>query len=292
MKKLLFPLLLLAVVATSCKNQKFNSKTALEITQDNKVQQDYFEFFNNAIEAEADTADGTWKMGFHKTDTIIGVTKCVTITWDTVSQEKVLHYGLDSLGNYANCECSDGLNRRGHVVLTFAGKFFEDGVTTTATLEDFYVDDHKVTGTVTVVHMAQNQNGNPERTIDVVNASVTAPDNSWTTSWQRSQVLEMIKGANTLWWPFDNIFKVTETGSGIGRRGDDYTYTTVTPIMIRWDCINLLVDGEVELTSGDQFVASMDLDPIGTYDPNGETQPCDLAFSITTPNGKVHQFFY
>ena len=109
-------------------------ETGLEMTQDNKMLQDNFEFFNNTVDNEADEDDGSWKTGPGKTnDTIVGVGTCVSISYDPGTEIKTLHFGLDSLtGEYVDCECSDGRMRRGKINLTFNGNYFLEGVTTTS----------------------------------------------------------------------------------------------------------------------------------------------------------------
>lgn len=290
MKKLL-PLLALVVLLGAACGERIKPADGLQMTEDNKLAQDYFEYIGHAVEAESDSMDGDWT---GKTDTLNGSLACVTLTYDTVTQVKTIHFGLDSTGNYANCQCSDGLMRRGKIHLSFTGKFFDTGVVTTVTAEDLFVDDNEVEGTLTLVHQANNANGNPERTLKVTGAKITAPasEGGWEMSWYRDQTVEMIKGATTWWWPFDDIFIVTEDGGGVGRFGHSYTYSTTTPIVIRRNCLWLLVDGVVELKHEGKMIGELDLDPIGEYDATGEGQDCDVKFKITLANGKEHKFGY
>lgn len=177
-----------------------------------------------------------------------------------------------------NCTLWNGNRVRGKIILTFNTDWTAQTRTITYAFENFYHNDRRVEGNRTVVRRIL-ENGHPQATIDL-NLTVTLTDG---TVYNRvgQKVREFTAGHNT--WPIllDNEFAYT--GAWVTTNvatGVSYTTTINTPLIVKWNCPNI-VQGTVTLTrSVDNTVATIDYGD-GACDDNASLTINGFTFDIS-----------
>lgn len=195
---------------------------------------------------------------------------CATVDYDSLTQKITIDYGTQ------NCLCSDGLNRRGKVIINSTGAWKSIGSSITVTLIDYYVQDMKVTGTKTV-----NINSNNSFSITVTGASIETP--TGTISWNASRTIIQTKGFLTKNTTADDEFEIIGNASGINRKGVGFSVSisNANPLLKRLSCTQKeFVSGEVTILNdkGDTLIVN--------YDPDN-SKGCNKN-AIVTINGKTY----
>jgi hypothetical protein len=139
----------------------------------------------------------------------------VTHTKDPVSTaEKPV--GKITIDFGAGCTDARGKTRKGMIIISYAGKRFTPGSVMKVTVKDFYKNDAKVEGTITLTNISPSQQDYPKFQI-VESGKMTFPDGRIATreqtlvrEWQRAD-----NPSNDKW--------VTDGGSsGINKNGKNY----------------------------------------------------------------------
>jgi len=163
MKKIaLLPVaLLVALSFTSCKKNKYDKS---EAPKNNAIVENAFDEMTNMSDQAIKGNLVYYKMDlvnvyYGKWDEGNAVkTPCtVNITIDTLSSPKSVTIDWGT----TNCDCNDGKQRRGKIITTFTGSYYNAGTVITHTPVDYYVNDHKVSGTKTVTNMGLNSSSQP-----------------------------------------------------------------------------------------------------------------------------------
>ena len=193
--------------------------------------------------------------------------ECAEVTKDTLNKLIIINFGT------TNCLCKDGRYRRGMILAVFTGKWKEIGSSVSITLENYYVNDRAVTGTKTITRLDTNK----WQTV-VINASITTEKG--TVSWQSERTVEKLEGngTRTLW---DDLYKVTGSGSGTNANGINFTVVIVEPLIkeISIGCYKNFTAGIWTLENDNGVTMTLNYDPIGGA-------PCDKIAEVTV-NGKT-----
>jgi len=231
-------LLLLGIVAlvalTSCRKNKDFDQKELNPAKDMSAIDNSFEEVYAMIDKVARTEPGIRDYGFPE---------CVTVLVDTVSNPKSITIDCGE----TNCTFSNGVNRRGKILVTFTGRYRDEGTVITVTLENYHVNDYYLQGTKTVTNLGYNDEGNLTYSVEIAGAQLTAPDNSWTSTWQSSRLREWIAGENTIWNPFDDVYAITGSGSGVSRNGATFDVNITNELIVKIGC-RWIVQGNVAVT--------------------------------------------
>jgi hypothetical protein len=256
-----------AVMLTSCKK---NNEIQLEdkvLSQDDAYAESTFENVSDMADEAYDMKTGNM---FKSTDgNRMFLSDCATVTLDTTVFPRELTIDFGDV----NCLCNDGKYRRGKIIITFTGRYFQPGTVITHGFEDYYVNDRSVDGTKVVTNMGENDNGNLYFTIEVVGV-IQKPDGGGTFSWNSSRVREWIQGSDThnRW---DDIYLITGTAQGIRPNGLTWEREIMTPLRVELAC-RFIVSGTIEMRPQDRPVRLLDYgngdcDNIATVTINGET---------------------
>jgi hypothetical protein len=186
----------------------------------------------------------------------------VTIDMDTMPHTMLVDLGPE------NCMGTDGVSRRGRLLVTFTGPYGEQGTVITIIPENYHVNDHLIQGVKTVTNAGNDGDGNIHFDI-AVNGTITAPDGSWTSTHQHQRTRTWVAGAGTA-VVHDDVYLITGGGSGIDRNGRPYTVSITTPLRVEMSC--------PWIVSGVQQVVPQGL-PARIIDHGNGT--CDAAASIT-----------
>jgi hypothetical protein len=183
------------------------------------------------------------------------------IVIDTLSTPRsiLIDFGTDV------CEDGNGVVRQGKIFTTYTGRLRETGTIITTTFIDYSIDGYGVQGTHTVSNLGLNSSDHPYFLVNVDNASITSPDNSFTISWDSTRQREWIEGYETQWL-VDDEFLITGQANGINRFGDPFEMVITQPLKITFVC-PWIVSGTIEATPDDNFVRVLDYGN-GTCDNN------------------------
>jgi len=167
---------------------------------------------------------------------------CATVTRDTVS---VPHTATIDFGP-TNCLCSDGRYRRGQIVVSWQGAFLDSGHVHTIGFNNYYVNDHQVTGTKTVTNTGNNSAGQMQIGI-AVNGAIILPANGGTRSINYNRVRTWVNGQNT---PVrhDDAFEITGSGTMTRPNGSSYSSTITSPLLRSFNC-QWIRGGVIQITN-------------------------------------------
>jgi hypothetical protein len=261
-----------AVITTSCKK---NNELQLEdkvLSQDDAYAESTFENVSDIGNEAYDIKTGNMLKSIEGNRLFLS--DCATVTLDTLAFPCVLTIDFGD----TNCLCNDGKYRRGKIIITFTGRYFEPGTVITHGFENYFVNDKSVAGTKVVTNMGENENGNLYFTIEVQGV-IEKPDGGGTFSWNSSRVREWIQGSDThnRW---DDIYLVTGTATGTRPNGLTWEQEIMTPLRVELAC-RFIVSGTVEMRPQDRPVRLLDYgngdcDNIATVTINGETYTIHL----------------
>ncbi len=175
-----------------------------------------------------------------------------------------------------NCAGVDGRSRRGSILVTFTGPYRAEGTVITITPQDYYVNDYRLQGVKTVTNMGLDGDGHMHFAI-VVNGTITAPNNAWTSTHQAQRIRTWIAGEESI-LPWDDVYLITGTGNGINRHGTAYSLAITQPLRVEIGCW-YIVSGKVEITPQDLPTRYVDFG----------TGACDSSVSVTV-NGTTYYF--
>ncbi len=153
-----------------------------------------------------------------------------TVSFDTLANPHTITVDFGPV----NCTANNGRERRGRILVSYTGRYRDEGTVITITPDNYYVNDHHVQGTKTVTNLGLNNEGHLHYSI-VVNGSVTAPDGSWTATHQANRTRTWIQGEGTL-NIFDDVYLITGNGSGVNRNGNAYTVDITNALRVQVGC--------------------------------------------------------
>ena len=173
------------------------------------------------------------------------LSQCATITHDTTANPRSLTIDFGSV----NCLCRDGRYRRGKIMVSYTGRYFETGSVRTMTFDNFYRNDNKLEGNRTITNNGLNSAGQFVWTINASNMKITKTDGSSHT-WSSTRTRTMVAGQNTADW-YDDAYTITGSASGINARGVNYTAQITTPLQRALSC-KWIDSGIIEITPEDR----------------------------------------
>jgi hypothetical protein len=261
-----------AIMTTSCKK---NNELQLEdkvLSQDDAYAEATFENVSDMANEAYDMRTGNMLKSIEVNRLFLS--ECATVTLDTNIVPRTLTIDFGDV----NCLCNDGKYRRGKIIITFTGRYFEPGTVITHSFDNYFVNDRSVAGSKVVTNMGENENGNLYFTIEVTGI-IQKPDGGGTFSWNSSRVREWIQGSDThnRW---DDIYLVTGTANGTRPNGLTWEQEIMTPLRVELAC-RFIVSGTVEMRPQDRPVRLLDYgngdcDNIATVTINGETYTIHL----------------
>jgi hypothetical protein len=194
----------------------------------------------------------------------------VNITIDTVSSPKTVTIDWGS----SNCDCNDGKQRRGKIVTTFTGSYFNTGTVITHTPVDYYVNNNKIEGTKTVTNMGYNTNNQLYYNVSI-NGTVTKSTGEIIT-YTSTRVRTFTAGFTTPLNFWDDEYDITGTANATVVNGDSWEAHTTSALHIKVGC-GYITKGTLEITPAGKPVRVIDYG----------TGACDATFTVTV-NGNTY----
>jgi hypothetical protein len=255
-----------ALMVTACKKDSNIELEDKAISQDDAYAESTFENVSDMADEAYDIGTGDNLKSFPGGRMFLS--DCATVTLDTTvfPRTMTIDFGEE------NCLCQDNKYRRGKIIITFTGRYFEPGTIITHNLEDYFVNDNSVEGTKVVTNMGENDNGNLYFTIEVT--GIVEKEDGSTFSWNSSRQREWIQGSDThnRW---DDIYLITGTASGIRPNGLTWEREIIKALRVELAC-RFIVSGTIELRPEDRPVRLLDYgngdcDNEATVTVDGET---------------------
>lgn len=226
-------------------------------------------FSNDANEVADQAAAGKVALRGAASEDLLG--SCAVVTHDSSNATRVITIDFGTTG----CP-SRGKLRRGKIIITYTGRYFEAGSMKTVSFDNYYVNAHKVEGTRIVKNEGLNTAGNPWWSVNV-NMKVSKPDGRSHT-WTSSRVREMIAGAGTTDL-LDDVYSVTGSASGSNSNGKEYS-ANVTSALIKAVNCDYISKGTVEINISNKPARTLDFGN-GTCDDQATVAIRGKVYTIT-----------
>ncbi len=206
----------------------------------------------NLYEDAGDWSDISMEFDFPKSTQIDTVYKgtCVSSTLDTtVTPHKlIINFGT------INCKCDDNKYRRGKIIVTYSGKYFQQGTVVIDSFANYYVNDNKILGTRTITNKGRNEANHMYWDLIVAGQVITSK-NGGAITWNCERTREWIAGEGQTHanWEFGI------TGTSNGSRNGALSYTgTITQQLIRKGSCPWIVSGLIDIQPLDQPKIELD----------------------------------
>ena len=133
----------------------------------------------------------------------------------------------------ANCLCLDLRNRRGRIIVTYTGNYWDSGSVHTISFSSYYQDENKVEGTKKVTIMGKNMYGEIYSTAHVEAVIIKEDNSTISVNWDR--VRTRTQGMMTPLNPWDDVYSLTGSGN-ITRSGGTVNVAITKPLQIHNNC--------------------------------------------------------
>src|SRR5687767_8527264 len=158
--------LLISMLLSSCQKEKF---TPVNTNEPHDISQDAKSLKQMISRTEIVFAALSGSVSF-KNEDASSILNCADVNTDSVSMPRVtvINYGL------TGCVGTDGVSRKGKMVITYDGDFHDAGTYVVTTYSNYYEDDNQVTGSTSYHNEGENGNGNLVYTISNDNEIIFA----------------------------------------------------------------------------------------------------------------------
>lgn len=131
------------------------------------------------------------------------------------------------------CEGPAGRLRKGKIIITYTGRYFEPGSIITLSFDGFYINGKKLEGIRTVTNLSATVEDYPKHNIVLEGGKITWPDGT-TMTRQTDRTRTWKRAAN----PVNDEIEVFGTATGTNKNGVSYTSTVAeaTPIVLKRSC--------------------------------------------------------
>lgn len=201
--KLVLVFLMAGVVLSSC-----NKKNKTYDTSYSKDQAYVENVFNNV----SGIADEAYELSSNRSSLELSnsyyLSECANVILDLESNPYLLTIDFGD----TNCLCNDGKYRRGKILVSFTGMYREPGTIITHSLDNYFVNDDKVTGTKVVTNVGLNEQDNMQYDVSV-DGKIHKANDGGTINWTSERVREWIEGRETFEIS-DDVYLISGTASG------------------------------------------------------------------------------
>lgn len=253
----------LLIAFTSCNKENIIPNEFVDLSQDVSTQ-------NDLLEVNESEVDDQVAAGF----------------LDLITREFPIRSWSGPKGTYPNTLTVDygtkgvtgryGHVRKGKLIITLTAPITAMNAIRTVSHENFYIDDVKIEGLVSLTNKGLNALNQPVFDRIVTNRILTFPDGR-TLSWNAAQTIIQTEGAETQLILLDNVFSISGNSIGINRKGETFTVLTSDPLIIKSACA-WIVKGIINLSLNSKQISI-----------NYGDGACNNAASITLPDGTVKE---
>ncbi len=256
-----FAMTLVVFFMYSCNKSKTED---ISYTADHTIAEQTFDDIQSISEQAAGLTTGA-TLDYKTTATTIS--GCATVT----SEPGVITIDF---GN-TNCECKDGRTRRGKIIITYAGNYFDSGTVHTITFDEFFQGDNKVTGTKTVTNLGFNRLGEPYYKIHIDGSVTLKSGGTIGILWNRERT--WTAGYDTPDDKSDDVFNLLGAGTLTRPDGSVLNINITIPLVVATSC-KWAKAGTVIFTLPGGKTKALNY---------GDTPTCDEFAKMTLSNGTV-----
>jgi hypothetical protein len=261
-----------SILIPSCRKDKDDDDKDTMTARDNALAEGHF---NDAANIADQAATGSLSSYLSPSGTEVKsmLSTCATITHDTTISPRLITINFGT----TNCLCSDGRYRRGIINVSYTGAYRDSASVHTITFNNYYVENHKISGTKTVTNNGHNTAGHLTYSINVTGQ--VDKFNGGVVTWNSTRTREWILGENTMVWG-DDVYLITGSASGVstpaGGTATSFTANITSALRKEIGCRNI-VSGKFELTPSGKATRYVDFG----------TGACDNQAQVTI-NGHVY----
>jgi hypothetical protein len=173
--------------------------------------------------------------------------------------------------------------RKGKIIITVSGRMWEERSIRVVTMEDFYVNDHKIEGTRTVTNQGRHIDGEYEGKIYfsvVLDRAKVITADDLTITKQVNRTRTFVEGEDSKWDTRDDIWYIEGTATGTNRNGVAYTREITSPLWKERGC-RFITQGTVLISAEGRPDAILDYgegecDPVATVTVGEEVRTINL----------------
>lgn len=257
MHKLLLFILTLSIL-TSCRKSERDNDTE---TTSAVAHTAAFRIANNIISL-VDSKSRTTP-GIYRTAQILS--SCDSVIVDTLSSPKKMTLWYRG----TNCDGSDGVKRRGKIIVSYDGKYSVTGRKATITFSSFYYNDQKITGTIYISNSGLNNSGKRMYSVSISNFAITDSVQNKVNEIISSSLKRTFSEGDTTGIKEDDVFLYSGTISGRSTTGNTYKVTIKTDLKTQPTC-DYPLSGTLELIPTNLGVRYIDYG----------SGSCDAAFNL------------
>ncbi|AEA42948.1 hypothetical protein [Fluviicola taffensis] len=187
----------------------------------------------------------------------------VILTLDTVGTQDTLTIDWGT----SNCTCQDQKQRRGKLIISYNGSYYNQGTIINYTPVNYYVNDHKVEGVMTIENMGPNSLGQPYYKVDI--DGVVTLSTGEIATYTSDRIRTFTNGYTTLLNYWDDEYDITGTATAQVVNGDGYTANVINALHVKVGC-PYITKGTLEITPTGRTTRTIDYG----------TGACDGTFTI------------
>jgi hypothetical protein len=162
----------------------------------------------------------------------------VTESSNTFPKTVTIDYGT-------GCTDTNGLTKKGKIIINVSGDMRVAGNTRTVTFENFFINDVKIEGSRNAENIGQNVSGN---VVVKITGDITASNGELARSRSFTRYREWISGITTCEIS-DDEFHITGSGIAIGRRGIEIPHQITDKIVLKPGSCKYPLSGIVDIGS-------------------------------------------
>lgn len=175
--------------------------------------------------------------------------------------------------DFINGNNENGHIKNGVIIVKILGGPLQETFKRIVLLQNFTIDDIKIEGRKEI-----NKTGDYTYSVVLTNGKVTFTDGTtYTREFTRTRT--WVEGYDTAANIWDDVFSIEGTATGINRKGNAYTHTITSPLVVKNAC-RWIVEGTIELVAGDKTAildyGMGDCDNQATITINGEVKDITL----------------
>ncbi len=147
--------------------------------------------------------------------------------------------------NWVNPRNENGHVKNGVIIIKVLGGPLQETFKRIVLFQNFTIDDIKIEGKKEI-----NKTGDYTYSVVLTGGKITFTDGTtYTRDFTRTRT--WAEGYLTPLTVWDDVFEIEGTATGTNRKGNTYTHTITTPLVIKNAC-RWIVEGMIELKSGDK----------------------------------------
>lgn len=145
---------------------------------------------------------------------------------------------------------ADGNTRKGKIIIEYSNRLLYPGAVATTTFDNFYINDQKIEGTVTITNTSAPNNIPPTRqfTFEVTNGKISNSNGNYI-EWNSYKTITQIEGLSTIQYPKDDAFQIEGSANGRAQKGNllvAWKSKITKPLVKTFGC-RWIVHGTVEV---------------------------------------------